>query len=55
MLRLEKELEVASGAVSRWLAGERRPDARFRIAIRDLLKVPIESWDEPAEKLARTG
>jgi len=50
--QLEQRLGVASGLVSRWLNGERKPGRELALKLSSVLQIPVRSWDEP---LARTG
>lgn len=37
---------VSSGTVCRWLYGDRRPQLKFLLIFRELLKVPLEAWEQ---------
>jgi transcriptional regulator with XRE-family HTH domain len=41
---LARQLDVSSGAVSRWLKGQRIPDRKNVFMLNKLLGVPIEVW-----------
>lgn len=56
--RLKNELGTTQ-AVSNWLYGDRRPSLEWAVKLRDLLGIPVEAWNQPANDvesaLAATG
>lgn len=44
--QLRKELDVASGRVSRWLYGDLRPSLTIAIVVAAKLGIPAETWTQ---------
>jgi len=49
--RLKRELKTANAA-SYWVHGDRRPSLEAALRLRDLLKIPVDAWVEPAVEAA---
>lgn len=47
--RLAERLKVDPAALSKWLAGKHKPDARFRAQIEDEYAIGWRLWDEETE------
>lgn len=43
-VKLEGELDVASGLVTRWINGQRVPSLEQAIVMRDKYGVPVDAW-----------
>lgn len=46
--RLERELDLASGAVSRWFTGKRRPELESALKVQELLGVDPTLLAQPS-------
>lgn len=46
------ELGTQQSVVCRWLSGERKPLATFRVRLRELYQIDFESWDVAVRRRA---
>ena len=56
--KVERDLDVASGLVTRWLKGTRKPDIDAAVALERMFGIPPAAWtveDPAAERVSATG
>lgn len=44
---LARQVGVHQGTMSHWRSGDRSPETKFRVLLREACDIPILSWDEP--------